>query len=471
MPGSYTFKIGETVEVDVGTEQCYMGAVQHVYPDATLDIGHGLCFMAKTARKVPVDRVSRWPAESNNREPRVDDVRRIAEGQQDELIDDFFDVPLWDPPRRIPKAPKKTRRQLTQRQVQNKLDTWERTAVRHQERARDAERRKKVLKGKLDEAGAEVDEYKVQVEELTARHNELKNDFEAVRAEVIFLRKLSADLVFDDAVRQAEQSCFKRGDRVEVNFGLEDYYVGQVHGVNPKGTLNIEHGPCYCNNRVEQGPCFCNKNDINPHGGPCFCNLDKEVPVDRVRPFVEETNESKDNEPEDSNDPEDSNEPEESNESNESNEPEGFNEFNESNDCRENAEVGEIGLELSPERAKQRLDFMEKVVRREQERALEAERETENIDAFRVLSLRVTWKKVHQANARAGRERVRAERAERKVAELKEQIVNLEELLARPDEIEEPDNQVDVDESEEAEHEADVVCADTFQRLLDFFKF
>ena len=93
--------------------------------------------------------------------------------------------------------------------------------------------------------------------------------------------------------------------------------------------------------------------------------------------------------------------------------------------------------------------------------------ETENVDAFRVLSTRVTWRKVI-------RERARAERAERKVAQLKEQIVHLEELFARPARpAEEPENEVDeepVDE-DESENEADVICGDTFQRLMDFFKF
>ena len=119
---------------------------------------------------------------------------------------------------------------------------------------------------------------------------------------------------------------------------------------------------------------------------------------------------------------------------------------------------------LTPEEVDQRLDYMEQVVRREEERALEAERQTESVNAFRVLSLRVTWRKVLQANVRAGRERKRAERAERKVDELKEQIVHLEELFARPDE---PEDEVD----DESENEADVICGDTFQRLLDFFKF
>lgn len=80
---------------------------------------------------------------------------------------------------------------------------------------------------------------------------------------------------------------FKSGDRVEVNIGTEDYYVGHVHRVNNDATLNIEHGPCFCNNEdtlnIEHGPCFCNNNAMVDHG-PCFCNMDLNVPVESVRP-------------------------------------------------------------------------------------------------------------------------------------------------------------------------------------------
>ena len=173
MSGNHIFKVGDTVEVNVGTENYYMGEVLHVHPDATLDIGHGMFFMQKTALKVPVHRVSRFPAESNN-----DDLSQL-----------FYFVPRRT--KKVPKAPKKTRRQLTQREVENRLDTWERVAVRHQRRARDAERREIKLRAEVDEYKERIDQAEKRVEEADA------------------FRELSTRLAYErtlDAIKRAEEA-------------------------------------------------------------------------------------------------------------------------------------------------------------------------------------------------------------------------------------------------------------------------
>ena len=245
---------------------------------------------------------------------------------------------------------------------------------------------------------------------------------------------------------------FKRGDRVEVDSGLEGCYIGQVYGHSRNATLIIEHGPCFVHR--------------------------EKVPVERVR-LCEA--------PEESKEPEESKAPESKEESKE-----------ESNDfCREvpvsaviAARVG--NAEQESEILVQRLDdLLPTTPNSEGQETPGAPKKGRGVLTPGEVDRRFIYfeDQLQKEELTRRRSKERADRAERlkrnairrafvaeqQVAELNEHVVHLEEIFGqseRPHVVDESHDEFhneSEESSEESENEADIICGDAFPSFFSFW--